>query len=141
MKIGHILPAMLACASLANAVELHPVDVRRGTEGLDKVPLTIANAAEAAVSCNADFAHWYSARLATVEPGESARLELWFDPKTGTFTVLNDKRENLPVERLWCGLSGRAYETRAQIALGREAAASGSRAVSCRMGQDRLACR
>ncbi len=141
MKIGHVLPAMLAFASLANAVELHPVDVRKGTDGLDRVVLTIANAADAALSCNADFAHWYSARLAAVEPGTSARLDLWFDPKTGTFTILNDKRENLPIERLWCGLAERAYETRSQIALDRADAAKGSRAASCRMGQDRLACR
>lgn len=141
MKIRHILPAMLAFASFANAVELHHVDVRKGTDGLDMVPLTISNAGKAALSCNADFAHWYSAALATVEPGKTTRLELWFDARTGTFTILNDKRENLPVERLWCGLSGRAYATRTQIALERADAAKGERAVSCRMEQDRLACR
>lgn len=141
MKIHHVLPAMLAFASLANAVELHHVDVRKGTDGLDMVPLTISNAGKAALSCNADFAHWYSTTLATIEPGGGAHLELWFDPKTGTFTILNDKRENLPVERLWCGLAGRAYATRTQIALGRADAAKGSRTVSCRMGQDTVVCR
>ena len=141
MKIRHILPAMLAFASFANAVELHHVDVRKGTDGLDMVPLTISNAGTAKLSCNADFAHWYSAGIATVEPGKSARVELWFDANTGTFTILNDKRENLPVERVWCGLSGRAYATRVQITLDRADAARGERAVSCTMAQDSLVCR
>ena len=141
MKIRHILPVALAFTSLAHAVELHHVIVRNGTHGLDMVPLTISNAGNEGLSCNADFAHWYSAGIATVESGKSARLELWFDSKTGTFTILNDKRENLPIERLWCGLSGRAYATRAQITLDRTDAAKGERAVSCGVEQDMLACR
>ncbi|MFD2058387.1 hypothetical protein ACFSQT_36470 [Mesorhizobium calcicola] len=141
MKIRYVLPMALAFSSFANAVELHHVIVRTGTDGLDMVPLTISNAGSEGLSCNADFAHWYSAEIATVEPGASARVEFRFDPKTGTFTILNDKRENLPVERLWCGLSGRAYATRVQIALDRADAAKGERAVSCAMAQDSLACR
>jgi len=141
VKIRYVLPVMLAFTPFANAVELHHVIVRKGTDGLDMVPLTISNASKEGLSCNADFAHWYSAGIATVEPGKSARVELWFDAKTGTFTILNDKRENLPVERLWCGLSGRAYATRVQITLDRSDAAKGARAVSCGVEQDRLACR
>lgn len=141
MKIRYVLPVMLAFSSFANAVELHHVIVRTGTDGLDMVALTISNAGREGLSCNADFAHWYSAGIATVEPGKSASVELWFDPKTGTFTILNDKRENLPVERLWCGLSGRVYATRVQIALDRADAAKGARAVSCAMAQDSLVCR
>jgi len=140
VKIGYVLLVMLAFASLANAVELHHVVVRKGTEGLDMVPLTISNAGNDTLACNADFAHWYSAAVATVAPGKSARLELWFDAKTGTFTILNDKRENLPVERLWCGLSGRAFATRTQIALDRAGAGKGSLAVSCAAAHDSLLC-
>ena len=141
VKIRYVLPVMLAFTPFANAVELHHVIVRKGTDGLAMVPLTISNAGNEGLSCNADFAHWYSAGIATVEPGKSARIELWFDPKTGTFTILNDKRENLPVERLWCGLSGRAYATRVQITLDRTDAANGARVVSCGVEQDTLACR
>lgn len=141
MKIRYALPLALAFVSSANAVELHHVTVRTGTDGLAMVPLTISNSGKDGLSCNADFAHWYSAGIATVEPGESARVELWFEAETGTFTILNDKHENLPVERLWCGLSGRAYATRAQITLDRADAQKGTRAVSCGMEQDSLACR
>ncbi|CAM5534553.1 hypothetical protein MAUB1S_08928 [Mycolicibacterium aubagnense] len=141
MKIRHVLPLALAFASFANAVELHQVIVRTGTDGLAMVPLTISNSGKEGLSCNADFAHWYSAGIATVEPGKSARVELWFDAATGTFTILNDKRENLPVERLWCGLSPRAYATRVQIALDRTDAEKGTRVVTCATGQDGLVCR
>jgi hypothetical protein len=141
VKIRYVLQVMLALTPFANAVELHHVIVRKGTDGLAMVPLTISNAGNEGLSCNADFAHWYSAGIATVEPGKSARVELWFDAKTGTFTILNDKRENLPVERLWCGLSGRAYATRVQITLDRNDAAKGARAVSCGVERDTLACR
>ena len=138
MKIRYALPLVLAFTSLAEAVELHHVIVRKGTDGLDLVPLTISNAGKESVSCNADFAPWYSAGIATVEPGKSARADLWFDPRTGTFTILNDKRENLPIERLWCGLSGRAYATRMQITLDRTDAAKSERAVSCGVEQQSL---
>jgi hypothetical protein len=139
--VRYILPVMLAFTSFANAVELRHVTVRTGTDGLAPVPLTISNAGRKALSCNADFAHWYSAAVATAAPGKSALVELWFDPKTGTFAILNDKRENLPVERLWCGLSGRAYATRVQIALDRTSAAKGHVAVTCSSADDGLACR
>lgn len=141
MKIRYVLPLALAFTSFANAVELHHVTVRTGTDGLAMVPLTISNSGKDGLSCNADFAHWYSAEIATVEPGGSARVELWFDAATGTFAILNDKRENLPVERLWCGLSGRAYATRMQIALDRTDAEKGTRTVSCGLEQDDVVCR
>ncbi|WP_292240865.1 hypothetical protein [Mesorhizobium sp.] len=115
--------------------------VRTGTDGLDPVPLTISNAGREALSCNADFAHWYSATIASAAPGKSARVELWFDPETGTYTILNDKRENLPVERLWCGLASQVYATRVQIALDRASAAKGHLAVTCSSADDRLACK
>ena len=141
MKIRLVLPLALAFVPFANAVELHHVTVRTGTDGLAMVPLTISNSGKDGLSCNAEFAHWYSAGIATVEPGKSARIELWFDAATGTFTILTDKRENLPVERLWCGLSARAYATRVQITLDRTDAERGTRAVSCGMEQDSLLCR
>ncbi|RUX54308.1 hypothetical protein EOA22_27160, partial [Mesorhizobium sp. M7A.F.Ca.US.014.04.1.1] len=82
MKIRYALPVMLALSSFANAVELHHVVVRTGTDGLDMVPLTISNAGSEGLSCNADFAHWYSAGIATIEPGKKTRVELWCDAKT-----------------------------------------------------------
>ncbi|SFT53511.1 hypothetical protein [Mesorhizobium sp. YR577] len=133
------LPLMLTLATSAQATELRHITVRTGTDGLTPVSLTVANAGKETLACNADIAHWYSIELAAVAPGKTASLELWFDPKTGTYAALNDKRENLPVERLWCGIEGRAYATRSQIALD-HGAAPATRQLACSDETGRLVC-
>ncbi len=133
------LPLMLALTTSAQAVELHHITVRTGTDGLSPVSLTVANAGREPLACNADIAHWYSVELAAVAPGKTASLELWFDPSSGTYAALNDKRENLPVERLWCGIEGRAYATRSQIALD-NGAAPAARQLTCSDRTGSLAC-
>lgn len=138
--LRYLISCFFLSTCVAQAVELHHVEVRTGTEGLSKVSLTVANSDGEAVSCSADIAHWYSVELATAAPGDTMPVELWFDPETGTFSVLNDKRENLPVERLWCGFAGRAYETRSQITLERTALPA-ERMVTCAAADGRLACK
>jgi hypothetical protein len=133
------LALSIALASPAAAVELRPIAVRTGTEGLTRLPLTVTNVDGEAIACHADVAHWYSLELVTVAPGTSAEIELWRDPETGTLSALNDKRENLPVERLWCGEAGRAYATRAQIVPGRDTAVP-ALGVTCRAGGERIVC-
>lgn len=136
------LPTLLAFTNTAAAVELHHIKVRTGTDGLSPVTLTVTNAAAEAIACHADIAHWYSLELAQAAPGAALEIELWFDPKTGTYAALNDKRENLPVERLWCGLAGRAYATRALLSLDRDSKTpAATQALSCADGDTRLVCR
>ena len=138
-----VFAALLGFPASAEAVELHHITVRTGTEGLSPVTLTVTNAGNEPIACNADIAHWYSLELATAASGAALKIELWFDPKTGTYAALNDKHENLPVERLWCGLAGRAYATRALIPLERHAQAQPAteQALTCSSGEERLACR
>jgi hypothetical protein len=122
----------IVLATPVTAVELHPVEVRTGTVGLASVPLSVTNAAAAPITCVGELAHWYSTDLAHAGPGAIARIPLWLDPATGTYTVLNDKRENMPVEALWCGVDGMAYATRSMIALERRAGTvPGALAVTC----------
>ena len=136
-----LLPALLAFMPQAQATELRSITVRTGTEGLEPAPLTISNEATLAVSCTAEIAHWYSVEIATAAPGASARIDLWFDPETGIYAALNDARENLPVERLWCGFAGRAYETRSQIALDRRIGQEPkARSMSCAAQAGRVVC-
>ena len=125
--------AILLCGSPAAAVELRAVTVKSGTDGLVGVPLTITNAGTSALACTAELAHWYSATVAPVPPGVAARVDLWFEPRTGTYILLNGKRDNMPVAALWCGIEGRAYETRAVIALEPEARATACAPVAGRM--------
>ncbi|MEI5676709.1 hypothetical protein G6N74_10055 [Mesorhizobium sp. CGMCC 1.15528] len=133
------LPLMLTLATSAQATELRHITVRTGTDGLSPVSLTVANAGKEPLACNADIAHWYSVELTAVAPGKAAQIELWFDPKSGTYAALNDKRENLPVERLWCGIEGRAYATRSQIALDHGAAPAALQ-LTCSDKTGRLVC-
>lgn len=138
-----VFAALLGFTASAEAVELHHITVRKGTDGLSPLTLTVTNAGANAIACHADIAHWYSLELAKAAPGAALDIELWFDPKTGTYAALNDKRENLPVERLWCGVDGRAYETRALVSLDRHAEAqpAAKRMLSCAESGKRLACR
>lgn len=134
--------AVLALMTDAAAVELRHITVRTGTDGLTPVTLTVANAGIEPIACHADIAHWYSLELAKAAPGAVLDIELWFDPETGTYAALNDKGENLPVERLWCGMDGRAYATRALISLDRRAEKlpAAERAMRCVENGGRLSC-
>lgn len=137
-----VMATLLGFTGSAAAVELHHIKVRTGTDGLSPVTLTVANSASETIACHADIAHWYSLELAQAAPGAALKIELWFDPKTGTYAALNDKRENLPVERLWCGIAGRAYETRAVVSLDRNSKTpAATQALSCADGDTRLVCR
>ena len=100
--LRYLVSALVLSASTVHAVELHHVEVRTGTDGLSPVSLALNNAAGEAIACSADIAHWYSVELATAVPGADIRIELWFDPETGTYSVLNDKREN------GCGAASKA---------------------------------
>lgn len=133
--------SLILVAFSASAVELRQTEVRSGTEGLVNVPVSLANASDAPIVCIGELAHWYSAELARADSGATATIALWFDPQTGTYAVLNDKDENMPVEALWCGLAGRSYETRAAIPLDRKRDATpGPLALTCAMGAGRLSC-
>jgi len=142
MPVRLALVSFLVLATAAGAVELRSIDVRVGTDGLISVPLSVSNAASVPMVCIGELAHWYSAELARAAAGETALVELWFDPQSGTYTVLNDKRENMPVEALWCGLAGRSYETRGQILLERRPGkAPTALALTCTVRDGRLDCR
>lgn len=127
-------------AGSANAVELRPIEVKTGTEGLINAPLSVANKGAEPMACHADLAHWYSTQLATVSPGTQSLADLWFDPQDGTFSLLNDKQEQMAVESLWCGIDGRAYETRAALLLDRSAVPT-PRLVECAADNGKMVCR
>jgi hypothetical protein len=126
----------------APAVELRQVSARSGTDGLLSVPVTVVNTGAEPLVCTAQLAHWYSSAVGTAASGGRARIDLWFDPATGTFLLLNGKRENMPVESLWCGIAGRAYETRDSIVLDRGAGAkAAARVIGCAASNNRLVCK
>lgn len=112
----------------------------RGSAGL--APLTVAatNEAGAEIACAAAVAHWFSVDLGAAPAGGTVRMALWRDAAKGTVFVLNAVGDRLPVERLWCGLAGRAWATRSEIALPKHAGAAADVTVAC-TGGERLDCR
>jgi len=92
--------------------------VDRGS--LIAAPVEIHNSGTAPILCQAEIAHWFATDLARIAPGNRASLDLRFDPASGTWAVMNTRGEALPLERAWCGLEGRTYETRWNLSLGRD---------------------
>ena len=125
----------------ANATELKQIEFKVGTEGLRPTPVVIRNAGLKAISCTAEYAHWYSSEIGTAKAGKELIAKLWFESATGTYVMLNAAQENLPVEKLWCGIDGNAYLTRAVVPLQRNAGASFSgRTVTCATDSGRARC-
>lgn len=108
-------------------------------DNLIAVPVEIHNSGDAAILCQAEIAHWFATDLAKIVPGDSASLDLRFDPLTGTWAAMNTRGEALPVERAWCGLLGRTYETRWNLSLGRDQPQA--RQLDCRGEGAALSCR
>jgi hypothetical protein len=125
----------------AGAVELKQNKFTAGTAGLVPVPVTVGNNSNEAITCTAEYAHWYSSEVGAAAPGSKMQIALWFETATGAYVMLNERQENLPVESLWCGIAGRAYVTRGLLPLHRIAGAPASaRAVTCIAKGDRLSC-
>lgn len=132
---------LVVSGSAAGAVELKQIEFKVGTEGLRQSPLAVTNQGPEPISCTAEYAHWYSSGIGTAEPGRKLEIPLWFETATGTYVMLNARQENLPVESLWCGIAGKAYETRALLPLERKAGANAARRVlACSTAQGRTIC-
>jgi hypothetical protein len=90
------------------------------------------------IACAAQLAHWFSADLGIAAPGDALRIDFEADPVSGTVFIRNAGGERMPIEAAWCGLEGRAWETRYQFDLVR----AGGRGLTCEaVAEGRLACR
>lgn len=103
------------------------------------LPISVSNSGHADILCQAEIAHWFAIDLARIAPGESAVLDLWLDQERTTFSTPNSRGEALPVERAWCGVEGRTYETRHILILDRDQ--PGALSLNCGATARRLACR
>lgn len=141
MKWTLFVAGLLLWPLQAQAVELHYIQVVKGTEGLTYVPVDVRNTGIAPISCTIQLAHWYSLGLGEALPGAHTRVDLWFDKASGTYLILNDKQDNMPVEAVWCGIAGRAFETRTAIGLDRSKdAVPRPELMRCAAADDRLVC-
>jgi len=103
----------LLVAALAGLVA---VPAAAATQSFD---VTINNIGNTVLACDASIAHWYSNSLGDVAPGTTLHFTLRADPESGTVFLRNTVGDDMPVQRLWCGLKGQSWATRSEIALDR----------------------
>ncbi len=115
------LIALLAALSAAHAPAEEAQPVVRGTEGAIAIPFSATNGGPGRIACSAAIAHWYSLDLGEAGPNEAVRATLWFDPRSGEVSILNELQARMPVQALWCGLAGRSWTTRSAVPLARRA--------------------
>ncbi|RST85046.1 hypothetical protein EJC49_17875 [Aquibium carbonis] len=133
---SHLLLAGAACA-----VFMFPVAAAETVDprGLVRLPVDVRNSGDAVIRCQAEIAHWFAADLASIEPGQQASLDLRYDTVSGAWATMNVHGEALPLERAWCGVEGRTYETRFDLDLGRDQPQA--RRLDCRAEGAGLTCR
>lgn len=110
----------------------------RGSDGLEPLVFSVRNQGPAPIACVAAVAHWFALDLGAAAAGEALRIALWRDPRNGTVYALNAEGDRLPIERLWCGIAGRSWATRAELPFA-DPAAAGS--IACGVVAGRLHCR
>jgi hypothetical protein len=106
------------------------------------IRIEIRNASSAPMICELLAAHWYTPLPAILaQPGATATLTLAFDAARGE--AVDDPSRKLPLETLFCGRPGRAWETRGTLDLQRlaaQAAATGTAHATCFDSGNALAC-
>jgi hypothetical protein len=110
-----LLVVPMAAAGAAATEEAEPA--ARGTAGLVALPFAAKNGSPSRIVCSAALAHWYSIEFGSAVRDETVRATLWYDPGSGATFVLNAREDRMPIQALWCGLYGHAWETRAVVAL------------------------
>jgi hypothetical protein len=129
--------ALLAALSLsATAAGADPAQ-------LLSLRFTVLNSTEHSLTCQALAARWYAFELGSKAPGRRFTVLMSLDPATDTVSMFNDIHEAVPIETLYCGYSGRAWETRFQFPLHRladEAAPTGGVTLTCRSQKSALIC-
>lgn len=141
MSLHRILLALPSLAILLSSAAGAAEPAVRGSAGLSPLAVSVRNTGDAPLTCGAAVAHWFSVELGTAAAGEAVTIPLWRDPETGAVFTLNASQDRLPIERLWCGLAGRSWATRSEIALPRRPGATDDIALACAPEGERLACR
>jgi hypothetical protein len=99
------------------------------------IQIIVANETPEALECQALAGHWFSFDLGSKAPHEKLPINMSYDPATGTVMMHNSRNEPLPLESVYCGYRGRAWETRFVFplrTLAARAAQSGPVTLVCR---------
>ncbi|MEA9391263.1 hypothetical protein SJI19_12040 [Acerihabitans sp. TG2] len=140
MKVWASLLFLLLINSTASFAEQKSI-IGRGTQGLSIIPLTLTNRGNNPLTCSVSTAHWYSVPLGDIQSGKTLHVTLWKNIDSGEIYLLNIHQDQMPVQSLWCGERGNAYNTRQQLTLpDRRGVAPGSISLQCHVQGDRVRC-
>lgn len=129
-------PALAFVASLAGAVTAPAFAAQHSVE------IAITNTGVAPLECGAAIAHWFSEDLGRAAPGETLEFSFGYDLASGTVFRLNDRGDEMAVQRVWCGLAGNAWPGRAEITLERRAGeAPAPVTLDCATAEGKTQCR
>jgi hypothetical protein len=107
------------------------------------IDMTVVNEGAEALECQAVAGHWFSFDLGIGAHGEKLRFDMSVDPKTGTVVMFNSMKDAVPIESVFCGINGRAWETRFVFPLRRiaeKAAIQPASHFTCRMERETTTC-
>ncbi|ASV87845.1 hypothetical protein CES85_3517 (plasmid) [Ochrobactrum quorumnocens] len=106
------------------AVAILGLNAASASVNSQSLDITVENSGKAALVCSASIAHWFSADLGEVAPGDSRSFSFGVDVKTGNVFQLNTVGNEMAVQRIWCGHKGNDWATRAEIPMERRAGVS-----------------
>ena len=107
----------------------------------EAVQFSVTNTGAEALECAASIAHWFSEELGEIAPGATLEFSFGYDLPSGTIFRLNERDDEMAVQRIWCGNSGAAWETRAELPMQREAgAAAGAVVLNCAAAAGKTRC-
>lgn len=108
------------------------------------VHVTAENQTGGPLECQAVAGHWYSFDLGTGAVGATMTFDMAVDPMTGTVVMWNSAMDPVPIESVYCGVAGEAWDTRFTFPLRRiaeTAEADETSAFVCEAAAGRVTCR
>lgn len=140
----HPIRGMLAAGLLAVAAAPAAADDVPRAETYLPVQITVDNQTGGRLECQAVAGHWYSFDLGTGAAAATMTFDMAVDPMTGTVVMWNSAMDPVPLESIYCGIAGKAWDTRFTFPLRRiaeTADADETSAFVCEAAEGRVACR
>jgi hypothetical protein len=97
---------------LAAAAVLFAAPPATASQSLGAFPIAIENHASGALSCYALAGHWYGFDLGILPSGHVMRLPLSLRAADRTLSLQNSLGQPVPIQMIYCGNAGNAYDTR-----------------------------
>jgi hypothetical protein len=102
---------------VAASVALLAVSPAKASQTLGPFPISIENHTSVALACYALAGHWYGFDLGTVSGGDIMRVPLSLRPADRTLSLQNSLGKPVPIQMIYCGDAGNAYDTRTVLDL------------------------